>query len=66
MAIEVFDTRYGDYKKQIPDLILVILAKEYPLKIGEICYRFSGSAQKSEYHGRKKNPDTKRQGIQNR
>jgi len=39
MALEVIDSRYGEYKKQLNDLILVVLAKEYPLKIGEICHR---------------------------
>jgi len=39
MALEVIDSRYGDYKKQLNDLILVILAKEYPLKIGEIHHK---------------------------
>ena len=37
MALEVIDSVYGEYKKQLNDLILITLAKEYPLKIGEIC-----------------------------
>jgi len=39
MALEVIDSRYGEYKKQLHDVILLTLAKEYPLKIGEICQR---------------------------
>jgi len=45
MALEVIDSIYGDYKKQLNDLILIILAKEYPLKIGEICHRLQ-----NEFH----------------
>jgi hypothetical protein len=45
MALEVIDSRYGEYKKQLHDVILLVLAKEYPLKIGEICHRL-----KNEFH----------------
>jgi len=39
MTLEVIDSRYGEAKKTLHDLIIIILAKEYPLKIGEICQR---------------------------
>lgn len=39
MAIEITDSRYGKSKKTLHDIILLILAKEFPLTIGEISKR---------------------------
>ena len=39
MALEVINSKYSEITKNLNDLILLILAKEYPLKIGEICLR---------------------------
>ena len=36
MTLEIIDSRYGEYKKIVCDIIMIILAKEYPLTIGEI------------------------------
>ena len=36
MALEIVDSRYGEVSKSLPDLIIIILAKEYPLRMGEI------------------------------
>jgi hypothetical protein len=39
MALEITDTRYGKAKKTLYDIIILILAKEYPLTIGEVTKR---------------------------
>lgn len=39
MAIEIIDSRYGEVTKSLHDLIIIVLAKEYPLKMGEISKR---------------------------
>ena len=39
MALEIIDNRFGEYKKLLPDLLLLILTKEHPLTIGEITAR---------------------------
>jgi len=36
MALEITDQRYGSFSKTLPDMILLILAKEYPLTVGQI------------------------------
>ncbi|MFH1328215.1 MAG: hypothetical protein ABIH76_05155 [Candidatus Bathyarchaeota archaeon] len=36
MSIDVVDARYGKVKKTLPDLILIILAREYPLTVAQI------------------------------
>jgi hypothetical protein len=39
MAVSVSDLRYGESTKTLQDIILLILAKEYPLTMGEIAKR---------------------------
>jgi len=41
MALEIVDYKYSEITKNLSDLILIILSKEYPLRIGEICQRLS-------------------------
>ncbi len=36
MALEIQDPRYGAYSKNLPDLILIVLARQYPLRTGDI------------------------------
>jgi hypothetical protein len=39
MTLEIIDSRYGNYKKNLPDILQIILAKENSLTISEISKR---------------------------
>src|SRR3989344_101951 len=43
MAVELFIPEYGKTKKTLQDIIMIILAKEFPLTTGEIAKRAKGN-----------------------